>query len=89
MKSVLPLALLACLAGVSAALAGNEEGDPANGADAFRSHCARCHKSPDSIAKNLNISEPESLYALDEFLATHHTDDATMRSDIIAFLLQR
>ena len=39
------------------------------------------------MAAKVNIDQPETIYAMDDFLATHHTTDAVMRADIIAYLL--
>ena len=87
MKSVLGLSIAVLLAAGSVAWADALTGDAAKGADAFASACARCHRSPDRVATDANLDQPETVYALDDFLATHHTSDAVMRANIIAYLL--
>jgi mono/diheme cytochrome c family protein len=84
------LAVMALLLALTAAaFAADNEGDPARGADAFQKACARCHRNVAQVAPDLTIEQPETIYALDDFLVTHHTTDATMRADIIAYLLAR
>lgn len=80
---------LAIAASAPAALAQDNEGDPTKGASDFSRYCARCHRDVSKVAPDLSLEQPQTLYALDDFLATHHTTDATMRADIIAYLLTR
>jgi cytochrome c553 len=75
------------LAASPAARADDLQGDAARGATDFTKACTRCHKTPDQVAAKVDITKPETVYAMDDFLATHHTTDAVMRADIVAYLL--
>ncbi len=68
------------------AVAEDGTGDPAKGATAFAQACTRCHRNPDVIAPVVSQAAPERV---DAFLATHFARDATLRADIIAYLLSR
>ncbi len=89
------LALTALLAVAASSLvtdgagADDVSGDAARCAAAFARTCARCHRNVDAIAVGLSPSQPQTVQALDRFLATHFASDGAMRQDIIAYLLAR
>jgi cytochrome c2 len=64
-------------------------GDAENGASFFASACRRCHRDADRVATNLDPADAETVDALDDFLAAHHTRSDAERADLIAFLAAR
>jgi len=86
-RCLFALAALAAMA--TPGMAQDNEGDAAQGAKDFSRACARCHRDVSTVAPNLSLDQPQTFYALDDFLATHHTTDPEMRADIIAYLLTR
>lgn len=79
------IAALLLLAGVSAAQA--QPGDASAGADVFRSDCARCHRTAETILNKIEGATAEEQSAwLDGFLPGHHLRDAADAVDLIAYL---
>lgn len=55
----------------------------------FREHCGKCHARPASVLQGLKgKSEQERRRLLDEFLATHHAEDAKLRVEIIDYVIK-
>jgi hypothetical protein len=55
----------------------------------FKEHCGKCHTRLSSVLGGLNgNAEQERRASLDEFLSTHHAEDAKLRAEIIDYLIK-
>ncbi|SON58378.1 hypothetical protein HDIA_4837 [Hartmannibacter diazotrophicus] len=64
------------------------DGDPVAGAESFTRACQRCHRSPEQLMMQVDGATPEDkTQTLGVLLPAHHAADATLRANIIAYLL--
>jgi mono/diheme cytochrome c family protein len=57
------------------------------GETAYQEACASCHRTPTRFMRRfLDLSQADRQAALDDFLKTHHAEDAAKRAAIIAWL---
>lgn len=89
MLRVISMSMTVLMATISLA-AGQEQREAAQGEPAFASACSKCHKSAERIAKRVKGNTPDEKQAwLEKFLARHHTPDAEIQAELIAFLLAK
>lgn len=60
----------------------------ADGAAAYKTACARCHRTAETLLPRLTGATPEDRAArLSDLLATHHAPDPAARAAIVSYLI--